>query len=197
MVLSSKTVIADSIMIVGDSLSAAYGFELEKGWASLLQQKLDTSSEYTSWDVINASVAGETTAGGLARLPELLSRYNPEIIVLALGANDGLRGQPIEQLRQNLRAMIRLSRESGYVLLLGMKLPPNYGKAYTNAFEQSFASLATEFEIEYLPFFIRGVTEYLHYMQADNFHPNAAAQQRILDNIWPVMKTVIDSSDSH
>ncbi len=188
-----KLLLADSILVLGDSLSAAYGFDLEKGWVHLMQQKLDELDD-ASWQVINASVAGETTAGGLARLPELLDKYKPDLTILALGANDGLRGQSLEQFRYNLGAMIEQSSEAGRVLLLGMKLPPNYGKSYTNAFEYSYTAVAAEFEIEYVPFFIDGVTEKIHYMQADNFHPNAEAQEIILDNIWPAIQSIIDSS---
>ena len=186
---------ADSILVLGDSLSAAYGFELDQGWVYLLQQRLSSQARDESpWKVVNASVSGETTAGGLARLPQLLEKHKPAIIILALGANDGLRGQSIQIVRSNLAAMVHKSKQFGDVILLGMRLPPNYGKAYTQAFEDSFTTIAKQSEVRYVPFFIRGVTENPEYMHIDNFHPNAAAQPKILSNIWPTVKIVIDKT---
>lgn len=185
---------ADSILVLGDSLSAAYGFELDRGWVYLLQQKLSSQANNDSpWLVVNASVSGETTAGGLARLPQLLEKHKPAITILALGANDGLRGLSIQGMRDNLAGMIRKSKQFGDVILFGMRLPPNYGNAYTQAFEQSFMTTANQYGVKYVPFFIRGVTENSKYMHIDNFHPNAAAQPKILANIWSTVKTVINA----
>ena len=188
----AKTAVADSILVLGDSLSAAFGFELDHGWVHLLQAKLASQdSDDNPWRVINASVAGETTAGGLARLPQLLDAHQPTIVILALGANDGLRGQSIQRMQLHLTAMIEQSQQVGEVILLGMRLPPNYGKAYTQAFENSYAEIAQQYGVHYVPFFIRGVTESEKTMQEDNFHPNALAQPQILANIWPTVTQVI------
>lgn len=192
-----RILIADSILVLGDSLSAAYGFELDQGWVHLLQQNLlSQESHNNSWTVINASVSGETTSGGLARLPQLLNQHKPSVTIIALGANDGLRGQSVQNMRSNLAAMVEDSKNFGAVILLGMRLPPNYGKAYTQAFENSFVAVASEFEINYIPFFIAGVTESSDNMQADNFHPNAAAQTHILANVWPTVKAVTGEMES-
>ena len=193
----SRIVAADSVLVLGDSLSAAYGFEIEQGWVNLLQAKLSTQNGYdNSWRVINASVSGETTAGGLARLPHLLEQHKPNITILALGANDGLRGKPTKVMYNNLVSMVEQSQQFGRVILLGMRLPPNYGRAFTEAFEKSYVTLAAEYELPYVSFFISGVTENPQYMQSDNYHPNAAAQTRILANIWPTVKSVIESINS-
>ena len=181
------------MLVLGDSLSAAYGFDLDQGWVHLLQQKLHAGGNHNdSWQVINASVSGETTAGGLARLPQLLVKHKPAVTIIALGANDGLRGQSIENMRGNLATMVKNSKEFGAVILLGMRLPPNYGQAYTKAFEDSFTKIADQFGISYVPFFINGVTEIAEYMQTDNFHPNANAQAKILENVWPEINSVLD-----
>ena len=191
-----ESAVADSILVLGDSLSAAFGFELDHGWVHLLQVKLSSQKgDNNSWHVINASVAGETTAGGLARLPQLLDSHQPKVIILALGANDGLRGQSIQRIHSHLTAMIEESQRFGKVILLGMRLPPNYGKAYTEAFERVYAEAAQQTGVHYVPFFIRGVTESTETMQEDNFHPNAAAQPQILANIWPAVAKVINSTN--
>ena len=157
-------------------------------------QKLHSGKNHNdSWQVINASVSGETTAGGLARLSQLLNNHKPAVTIIALGANDGLRGQSIENMRVNLATMVKNSKEFGAVILLGMRLPPNYGRAYTQAFEDSYSKIANQYNISYVPFFINGVTENADYMQADNFHPNANAQTRILENVWPAVNSVLDN----
>ena len=191
-----RILIADSILVLGDSLSAAYGFDLDKGWVHLMRQKLHSGENHESWQVINASVSGETTAGGLARLSQLLDKHKPAVTIIALGANDGLRGQSIEHMRVNLATMVNNSKEFGAVVLLGMRLPPNYGQAYTRAFENSFSEIADQYDISYVPFFINGVTESTEFMQADNFHPNANAQARILDNVWPAIHAVLDNDST-
>ena len=181
------------MLVLGDSLSAAYGFDLEQGWVHLLRQKLHSEKHHNdSWQVINASVSGETTAGGLARLSQLLAKHKPAVTIIALGANDGLRGQSIENMRVNLATMVQNSKEFGAVILLGMRLPPNYGRTYTQAFEDSYTKIANQYGISYVPFFINGVTENAEYMQADNFHPNANAQAKILENVWPTVTSVLN-----
>lgn len=194
LIVLPRILIADSLLVLGDSLSAAYGFDLDQGWVNLLRQKLHSNKNYNdSWRVVNASVSGETTAGGLARLSQLLNKHKPTVTIIALGANDGLRGQSIENMRANLATMVKNSKEFGAVILLGMRLPPNYGQAYTQAFEDNYSKIADQYEISYVPFFINGVTESAEYMQADNFHPNANAQERILENVWPTVNSVLDN----
>jgi len=178
---------------MGDSLSAAYGIELEQGWANLLQNKLDQMQNSDNpWRVINASVSGETTAGALARLPDLLAEYNPSLCILELGANDGLRGQPVNSMRGHLNKMIALCKKYGKVLLLGIRLPPNYGKKYTDEFEQSFAQVANQNNIPLVPFILDGIAMHEQYMQLDGLHPTAAAQEIILDNIWPTLNSTLE-----
>lgn len=190
--LSTVSLQANSILVVGDSLSSAFGFEQSLGWVHQLEEKIANQKTHdTSWRVVNASIAGETTAGGVARLAELLDKFQPEICLLALGANDGLRGLALSNMRKNLRNMIESCLQYGEVLLLGMVLPPNYGKAYTQAFAGVYASLAEEFNLAFVPFFIEGITEKPEYMQIDNLHPNAAAQPLVLDNVWPALKSLL------
>jgi acyl-CoA thioesterase-1 len=190
--LSTASLSANTILVVGDSLSSAFGFEQTLGWVQLLEEKIAAYETHdTSWQVVNASIAGETTAGGIARLEGLLDKYQPKVCILALGANDGLRGLALSSMRMNLRAMIESCHHYGQVILLGMQLPPNYGKAYTQAFAAVYASLAEQYNLTFVPFFIKGVTEIAEYMQADNLHPNAAAQPLILQNVWPSVRNFL------
>lgn len=178
---------------MGDSLSAAYGIELEQGWVNLLQNKLkQTQSEAQSWRVINASVSGETTTGALARLPDLLDKHKPQLCIIELGANDGLRGLPLDTMQNNLNKMINQCSRFGRVLLLGMQLPPNYGKGYTTAFKQSFANVAKNNAIALVPFLLDGFATDRNYFQADGFHPTADAQEKILANVWPSFSRLLD-----
>jgi acyl-CoA thioesterase-1 len=174
---------ADKILIVGDSLSAAYGIEKSRGWVALLQQRLE--ARQLGYRVINGSITGDTTRGGLSRLPAALERERPAIVVIALGGNDGLRGFAPQQTRGNLRRMIELSRDKGAdVLLLGVKLPQNYGRAFGEKFHRVYLELADEMGVPLVPFFLEGVAETRDLMQADGIHPAAEAQPRILDNVW-------------
>ena len=187
-------VMAGTILVMGDSLSAAYGIELEQGWVNLLQNRLDqVQDDSNPWHVVNASVSGETTSGALARLPDLLDEYQPALCILELGANDGLRGQPVNIMRDHLDKMIALCKNSGEVLLLGIRLPPNYGKKYTEAFDQSFAQVADENKIPFVPFILDGIALHEQYMQLDGLHPTAEAQKIILENIWPTLSGILDS----
>ncbi|WP_303784119.1 arylesterase [Azovibrio restrictus] len=176
---------ARNILVFGDSLSAGYGISLEAAWPSLMQQRLkDSRADYS---VINRSVSGETTAGGRSRLPEALARHRPAILILALGANDGLRGLPLEQMQDNLQAMVSQARRSGaQVILVGMRLPPNYGP-YASRFETVFARVAQENRLPLVKFLLDGIADQPGLFQADGLHPTAAAQGRILDNVWPVL----------
>jgi acyl-CoA thioesterase-1 len=172
-----------TIVIVGDSLSAAYGMELSESWPSLLQQRLDQDGH--AYRVFNSSIAGETTQGGLTRLPRLLEQYQPEIVIVELGGNDGLRGLPIEVTRDNLSSMIEQSLAAGaQVLLAEMRIPPNYGRTYTEKFNGTYAELASRHGIVLLPFLLQDIALEPGLMQADGIHPTAAAQTVILDHVW-------------
>jgi acyl-CoA thioesterase-1 len=173
-----------AILVFGDSLSAGYGIDHSRSWVSLLAQRLER--ENFPHRVVNASISGETTAGGLSRLPAALDSYRPAIVILELGANDGLRGLPLLHLRANLDKLIDLSKKSGArVLLIGMKLPPNYGDRYAQGFEDIYTQLAKKQRTARVPFLLDGVADRRELMQADNVHPTAEAQPRLLDNVWP------------
>jgi len=178
------------IMIYGDSLSAAYGIPQQKGWASLLQQKL--VSEHYQYDVVNASISGETTSGGASRIGNALSQIKPNIIILELGANDGLRGLPIESMIANLNTIIQEGKKSGAkILLVGMKIPPNYGPQYTKLFSQSYLKLSQEHQIPLVPFMLENIAAKTNLIQDDGLHPNAIAQPLVLDNIWSQLKMLL------
>jgi len=182
---------AATILVFGDSISAAYGLEANAGWASLLQQKLDKKAA-KKHRVINGSLSGETTSGGVRRLPPLLAEHKPDIVVLELGGNDGLRGQSPKAMADNLRKMIADARRAGAdVILLGMRIPPNYGKAYTTAFEKAFSDVAKETKVPFHPFFLEGVGGNPFMMQRDGIHPTAAAQKKLLDNAWPLVEKAL------
>ena len=181
---------AGTILIVGDSISAGFGLDTRLGWVSLLEQRLEREGHDDR--VVNASISGDTSAGGQARLPALLTEHKPDVVIVELGGNDGLRGQPPAQLQQNLAAMIDAAKTAGAkVLLLGMQLPPNYGPRYTEAFARVYTQLADEKQIALVPFFLEGVGGHPELMQADGLHPAAAAQQRLLDNVWPALKPLL------
>jgi acyl-CoA thioesterase-1 len=170
------------ILVFGDSLSAGYGLSADEAWPRLLQAELGKKSK--KWLVVNASVSGETTAGGLTRLPEALDRHKPAVVVLELGANDGLRGLPIEEMEQNLAAMIRAAQAKGArVHLIGMKMPPNYGRAYTEKFSAVYSKLAREYKTTLTPFLLAPVILRRSYFQADGIHPIAAAQPLLMEHV--------------
>ncbi len=172
------------LLVLGDSLSAAHGFDQRRGWVALLAQRLNEQG--LTHRVINASVSGETSRGGRQRLPALLARWRPAVVIIELGANDGLRGLPLAEMRDNLADMLRRARASGArVLLVGMRLPPNYGPAYTHAFHEVYVQLAQENGVPLVPFLLAGVSEQRELMQADNLHPTAEAQPRLLETLWP------------
>lgn len=179
------------VLVMGDSLSAAYGIDVEDGWVNLLQARLDTQN--CSVRVINASVSGETSTGGLARLPALLDRYAPALVILELGGNDGLRGQPLSTLHDNLNGMIELSRDAGaQTLLAGMQIPPSYGRRYADQFAQIYSTLAEQHALPLIPFLLDGVAGDLNLMQRDGIHPTAEAQPQILDNIWQNLQPLLE-----
>jgi acyl-CoA thioesterase-1 len=181
---------AGTVLIVGDSISAAFGLDTRVGWVSLLEQRL--AKEGYKEKVINASVSGDTSAGGQARLPALLAEHKPDLVVLELGGNDGLRGQPPAQLQQNLTDMVKQSKAAGArVLLLGMKIPPNYGERYTTAFAAVYAKVAEDTDAALVPFMLEGVGGRPDMTQNDGIHPNVQAQPYLLDNVWPVLKPLL------
>lgn len=181
---------AGTILIVGDSISAAFGLDTRIGWVALLEQRLKQQGYDDK--VINASISGDTSAGGLARLPALLAAHKPEVVIIELGGNDGLRGQQPAQLKQNLAGMIAASQNAGAkVLLLGMQLPPNYGARYTQAFAKVYDELAHEKQVALVPFFLQGVGGNPQLMQADGIHPAADAQGLLLENVWPALKALL------
>lgn len=174
---------APLVLVFGDSLSAAYGMPRESGWAALLERRL--ASHRPPWRVVNASVSGETTAGGLARLPAVLERHRPDIVILALGANDGLRGLTLAQSAGNLEAMATAARRRGArVLLVGMRLPPNYGSTYTREFQAMFRTVAGRARSPLVPFLLEGMAARPDLFQPDGLHPTAGAQPRLLENVW-------------
>ncbi|OTG99149.1 arylesterase [Acinetobacter sp. ANC 4973] len=186
--LIPAVVSAKTIMIVGDSISAAYGMQAEQGWSYLLQKRLD--QQYPKkHKVVNASVSGETTSGAVARLPKLLHTYKPHIVVLELGGNDGLRGQSPLLIQKNLANLIQQSQQAkATVIILGMKIPPNYGTAYSQAFEKNYSMVSQQYKVKLMPFFLTGIAGNKNLMQSDLVHPNAKAQSILLNNAYPYIK---------
>lgn len=182
---------ARTVLVMGDSLSAGYGMSAAEGWVGLLQQRLQR--EAPGWRVVNASISGETTAGGASRIVDAVVRERPAVVVIALGANDGLRGLPLAEARRNLARMIGASQHVGAkVLLVGMRMPPNLGADYTAGFEANFSLLADTFDTALLPFLLEPVFSDRANFQDDNLHPTAQAQARILDHVWPALRPLLD-----
>jgi acyl-CoA thioesterase-1 len=181
---------APVILVFGDSISAGYGLRLEQGWVELLKTRLQ--SQGYGYQVVNASVSGETTAGGLARLPRALELHHPKIVILELGGNDGLRALPIAQMRANLTQMVTLAAAIGAkVLLLGMRMPPNYGPEYTDQFASVFSDLARARKLPVVPFLLTDIALTPNLLQGDDIHPNAAGQPILLENVWPALKPLL------
>lgn len=184
---------APAILVIGDSLSAGYGLRPGEGWVNLLEQRV--RSQGYPYRIANASVSGETTRGGLARLPRALTVHEPDIVIIELGGNDGLRGFPLDVMRENLERMIALSRDAGArVLLLGMHLPANYGGDYTQRFHQVFLDIAKAEQVPLVPFFLDGVAMRPEMMLDDGIHPSAAAQETMLGNVWPTLERLLEAS---
>ncbi|HAV71706.1 MULTISPECIES: arylesterase [Stenotrophomonas] len=180
-----------AVLVVGDSLSAAHNIPAASGWVNLLQQRVKQQIKPPP-AIINASISGETTAGALTRLPGLLEKHRPSVVVIELGGNDALRGLTPAQLRGNLEKMIVASQKAGAkVLLLGIDVPPNYGPAYRQRLKQTYAELASQYKVPLLPFLLEGVALKPDLMQADGLHPTAAAQPQVLDNVWPLLKPLL------
>ncbi len=176
--------------MVGDSLSAEYGLTRGAGWVALLEQKL--KAEKIDARIVNASISGETTSGGRTRLPALLTQHKPQIVVIELGANDGLRGLPVASAEANLRQMVTLSqKQDAKVMLIGMRMPPNYGRAYTERFFNMYGTLSKDLKAPLVPFMLEGVADKPALFQADRLHPNAEAHPIILNNIWPTISNMI------
>ncbi|MBS1222512.1 MAG: Arylesterase [Proteobacteria bacterium] len=181
---------APVILVFGDSLSAGYGLPAEQGWVSLLQRRL--AERGFPHQIVNASISGDTTSGGLSRLPATLERHRPALVILELGANDGLRGQPPMAMANNLARMIELSQQSGArVLLAEMRIPPNYGPLYTQKFQATFGELAKRYDIPLIPFLLEGVAGNPALTQDDGLHPRAEGQPRVLDNVWPTLEPLL------
>jgi acyl-CoA thioesterase-1 len=181
-----------TILVFGDSLSAAYGIAAKRGWVALLAERLQ--GERPDYSVVNASISGETTAGGVSRLPRALAQYKPAVVILELGANDGLRGLPVAEMKKNLAAMIGLSRKAGAkVLLVGMRIPPNYGPEYTREFDAAFADLARARKLALAPFLLEGMADDLRLYQPDRIHPTEAAQPILLENVWKALRALLKS----
>ena len=179
-----------TIVILGDSLSAGYGVKIQEGWVSLLGKRL--ASEGYGYSVVNASVSGETTQGGLARLPRVLETHKPAVVVVELGANDGLRGLPLNASRENLRQIVESARVAkARVVLVGMVIPPNYGPRYGQDFRDMFAALAAKYPVAFVPFLLDQVALKPELMQADGLHPNALGQPQLLENLWPKLKPLL------
>jgi acyl-CoA thioesterase-1 len=183
-----------NLLILGDSISAAYGMSLREGWGNQLQTRIN--EEQPGWQVVNASISGETSAGAAARLPALLNQHTPQLVIIELGGNDGLRGYPIKRLRENLQQMIEHSQAAGAeVLLLGMEIPPNYGARYTQMFRDTYPRLAESHSVSLVPFFLDNVATNPALMQADGIHPKVEAQYMLLDNVWPYLSPLLSTTD--
>ena len=183
--ISQKT-----LMVYGDSLSAAYGLDIQDGWVALLEQKLRNT--HPNWQIVNLSISGETTAGGLSRLPKALEQYQPDLILLELGANDGLRGTSLSRFKNNLESMLQLAQKQNIdVIMFEMQIPPNYGPVYTRRFTQTFHDLGKAYEVPVMPFFLDGVAGIEALNQRDGIHPKAKAQPKLLSNIWPSLEPML------
>jgi len=179
-----------AMLVFGDSLSAEYGLPRGTGWVQLLSDRL--AKEAAQYSVVNASISGETTSGGRTRLPQLLKQHQPSVVVLQLGANDGLRGLSLTAMRENLATMIRASRGAGArVLLVGMRIPPNYGRDYSERFAATYAQLARDEKVALVPFLLDGFADDLAYFQSDRIHPAERAQPRMLETVWPQLKPLL------
>jgi acyl-CoA thioesterase-1 len=181
----------NTLLIVGDSLSAAYGVPSETAWVQLLRNRLE-SNGLKNWEVVNASISGETTDGGARRLPDLLEENDPDVVVIELGGNDGLRGFPPNVIESNLASMIEKVQNSGArAVLVGMQIPPNYGQRYTEMFAGIYPKLSDQYDTALVPFFLDGIYNQAGLMQDDGIHPTEEAQTQLLENVWPVLKPIL------
>lgn len=179
-----------TVLVIGDSISAGYNVELEDGWVNLLRQRLQEQGDYR---VINASISGNTSTMGVGRTPSLLKKHQPDIVIIELGGNDGLQGHPVKVMRNNLGTMVDLSQKAdAKVLLVGIQIPPNYGKRYTDEFFATFPDIAEQYDVPLVPFILDKVATVDELMQNDGVHPTADAQPILLDNIWPYLEPLLD-----
>jgi acyl-CoA thioesterase-1 len=184
-----------TLLIVGDSISAAYGMEPRQGWVTLLQEQLQANPATRGIAVVNASISGETSSGGLQRLPALLQKHQPQWLILELGGNDGLRGYPLPQLRNNLQAMIDMGRAQGsQMILVGMQIPPNYGARYSNQFAEMYPQLAAAYQLPLVPQWLQPLAARPDLLQADGIHPTAAAQPQLLAAVWEQLQPLLQNS---
>lgn len=187
---------ARTILVMGDSLSAAYGVETEIAWVNLLRERLE-EHDHEQWQVVNASISGETTDGGARRLPALLDKHQPDIVIIELGGNDGLRGFQPPVIRDNLSAMIEASQQAGArVLLVGMQIPPNYGASYTRLFTEMYPNLSDQYDTALVPSFLDGIYNGDGLMQDDGIHPTSEAQPLLLENVWPHLQPLLQETAS-
>lgn len=187
----SSAIHANTILILGDSLSAGYGIDLSEGWVSLLAKKMDKELPQ-KYDIVNASISGDTTSMGVGRISKLLETHKPSVVIIALGGNDGLQGHPLKVMRKNISAMVELSQgANAKVLLSGIQIPPNYGKRYTNEFFSSYSLIAEKYHVALVPFMLDKIAIYPELMQQDGIHPTAEAQPQLLENIWPHLEKLL------
>jgi acyl-CoA thioesterase-1 len=190
MVMVGPVSAKQTLLVMGDSLSAAYNLPAEQGWVALTAKRMKTSNP--NWRVVNASISGETTSGGLSRLPAALKQHKPNLVIIELGANDALRGLPLTLSKQNLLSMIQQSKAAkAKVLLIGMQMPPNYGKSYTDGFANNFRDLAKQEKTAFLPFLLQPIALDRKYFLPDQNHPNAAGQLKVQEHVWPVLTTLL------
>jgi len=188
--LTSGSTTTNNILVLGDSISAAYGINTDSGWVSLLSLKI--TQKKIPYQVINASVSGDTTINGLKRLPALLKKYSPAIVIIELGGNDGLRGLSLRTMKNNLKQIIELSQNSGAnIILAGMKIPPNYGKRYTQTFYKIYYDLNEDYKISFIPFILEGIGDKKELMQKDGLHPSKEAQKIIMKSIWNKLESIL------
>ena len=188
--VSAPALAANTVMVFGDSLAAAYNLSVEQGWVHILARRIESAR--LPWKVVNASVSGETTGGGLSRIPEDLRRHKPSIVVIELGANDALRGLPIAGMRKNLGEIVRAAKQArAEAVLVGMRIPPNYGIDYAREFQAIYSALAQKLHVAFVPFLLQGFAERRELFQSDGLHPTAEAQPLICENVWPTVDALV------
>jgi len=193
---AAQAATAPTVLVFGDSLSAGYGIDVDQSWPALLQSRLE--SQGYEHRVINASISGETTEGGVTRIARALENFNPELVILELGGNDGLRGFPPDRMKTNLQTIIETTKASGAaVIMLGIRIPTNYGPRYTGAFENVYRELADQLSVLWIEFFMEGIALNKELMQEDGIHPNASAQSILLDNAWPIIRQALAEHARH
>ena len=193
---AAQAATAPTVLVFGDSLSAGYGIDVDQSWPALLQSRLE--SQGYEHRVINASISGETTEGGVTRIARALENFNPELVILELGGNDGLRGFPPDRMKTNLQMIIETTKTSGAaVIMLGIRIPTNYGPRYTGAFENVYRELADQLSVLWIEFFMEGIALNEELMQEDGIHPNASAQSILLDNAWPIIRQALADHAKH